>query len=36
MEPIENELKLLQVYLGVHPNSEIKDRLETRITTLQK
>lgn len=32
---MEQEIKLLQVYLGVHPNSEIKDSLEARIAKLK-
>jgi len=33
---MENELKLLRVYLGVHPNSDSKDNIEKRINELEK
>jgi len=33
---MEHELKLLKVYLGVHPNSEIREDLEKRIAELEK
>ena len=30
-----SELKLLEVYLGVHPNSDSKDNIEKRINELK-
>jgi len=32
---MEKEIKLLKQYLGVHPNTEIKDVLEARIAELE-
>ena len=33
---METELKLLRVYLGVHPNSESRANIEKRIVHLEK
>jgi len=33
---MEHELKLLKVYLGVHPNSDSRDNIEARIVELEK
>ena len=32
---MENEIKLMKQYLGVHPDSELKDVLEARIKELE-
>ena len=32
---MENEIKLLKTYLGVHPDSELKEVLENRIQELE-